>query len=145
MTISERLKQIRQNANLTCEEASEMVGVSHGSWWNWETGKSFPRDASLEKVAHEFGVRKEWLFNGIGAPTYEGEAKRLEEVKMQRIEASRSIHSVEDEERLKDINLLISLITDMDMPRERKRRVHKTLSAYRTELESVVLFGEKRS
>ena len=144
MSIGKRLYEIRENAGLTCQDASELIGASHGSWWNWENGKATPRDRTLDKIAEEFGVRKEWLESGIGAPTRESEAKRLEEAKMKRIEESRTVHSVEDEARLKDINFLISTIGDMNLPRERKRRIHKTLSAYRTELESTVLFGEQR-
>ena len=51
-------------------------------------------------------------------------------------------YSRESEERLRDIETVIKFIKQMDVPKERKRHIHKTLSHYRTELENVVLFGE---
>lgn len=52
------------------------------------------------------------------------------------------VYKAEDGRRLDDINMIIKHLRDMKVTREEKQRLHKTLSHFRTQLESVVLFGE---
>lgn len=81
---------------------------------------------------------------GKGYKTPEEEAQKIEEAKQRKLDESRSVHSADDEEKLRDINVLMGVIKDLDVPKDRKRHIHKTLSMYRTDLESRVLFGEVR-
>jgi transcriptional regulator with XRE-family HTH domain len=52
------------------------------------------------------------------------------------------VYKAEDGRRLDDINMIIKHLRDMKVTKEEKQRLHKTLSHFRTQLESVVLFGE---
>ena len=47
------LKMLRAKFNFTQKEAGAKVGVSEGTWSNWEKGKSFPdvpKIIEIEKV-----------------------------------------------------------------------------------------------
>lgn len=52
------------------------------------------------------------------------------------------VYKAEDGRKLDDINLLIRHLRDMHITADEKRRLHNRLSQMRTEVESVVLFGE---
>ena len=52
------------------------------------------------------------------------------------------IYRAEDGKKLDDINLLIRHLRDMHITDDEKKRLHNRLSQMRTEVESVVLFGE---
>ena len=51
------LKMLRARYNFTQAEASESVGVSEGTWRNWETGKSFPDVQKIIKLEEVFKVK----------------------------------------------------------------------------------------
>ena len=52
------------------------------------------------------------------------------------------IYRAEDGRKLDDINLLIRHLRDMHITDDEKKRLHTRLSQMRTEVESIVLFGE---
>lgn len=52
------------------------------------------------------------------------------------------VYRAEDGRKLDDINLLIRHLRDMHITDDEKRRLHNRLSQMRTEVESIVLFGE---
>lgn len=78
----------------------------------------------------------------MGEKTPEAQQKKAEEMQSKLKDEKVTKYSRESEERLRDIETVIKFIKQMDVPKERKRHIHKTLSRYRTELENVVLFGE---
>lgn len=47
LTFADRLKKNRKKANLTQKKIAELIGISQGSYANWENGK---REPSLENV-----------------------------------------------------------------------------------------------
>lgn len=99
----------------------------------------------MKSIADTFEVTSKWLETGLGEKTpVEAEAK-AEAVKAKKRDESVTCYSREDEEKLRDIETVIRYIKQMDIPKERKRHIHRTLSAYRTDLENIVLFGEIRS
>ena len=51
------LKMLRAKHNFTQAEAGESVGVSEGTWRNWEMGKSFPDVQKIIKLEEVFGVK----------------------------------------------------------------------------------------
>lgn len=55
MTIT--LKMLRAKYNLTQLEAGVKVGVSEGTWSNWENGKSFPDVPKIKSIEKEFDIK----------------------------------------------------------------------------------------
>ena len=119
-----------------------MIGVSHASWSNWEGGRYNPSVDSIKQIADTFGVTKEWLETGLGEKTPQEAKAKEEAVKAKKRDEAVTCYNREDEERLRDIETVIRYIKQMDIPKERKRHIHRTLSQYRTDLENIVLFGE---
>lgn len=52
MSISENIRQIRQNAGLTQEQFSIVAGVSPVAVSQWELGRSIPRMRSVDLIAN---------------------------------------------------------------------------------------------
>lgn len=144
MAFKDRIEELRKEHGLSGVEASELCGKSHGTWHNWESGKTYPNGKTMELIASTFGVRKQWLETGLGAKTPEEAEKIAEAAKQKRRDETETAYSREDEEKLRDIVTLIGSLKDLSIPKDRKRHIHRTLSAYRTDLENIVLFGEVR-
>ena len=61
------LKQARQTADLTQEDAAKKIGVSVYTLSNWERGKFFPKVIMLDKIAEVYGIPKDMIvFVGEG-------------------------------------------------------------------------------
>lgn len=142
--LKDRLFEIRTEHGLTRDEASLLVGASHSSWSNWESGRYAPRADAIDAIASTFGVTKQWLESGLGEKTEEEAEAKKKMLEAKKRDETQIVYKKEDEERLRDIETVIRYIKQMDVPKERKRHIHRTLSAYRTELENLVLFGEVR-
>lgn len=56
MTIGERIKKIRQEKGLSQKELGEKLNVSQQMIGQWETGKSNPKLANLQKIATTLSV-----------------------------------------------------------------------------------------
>ena len=67
-----------------------------------------------------------------------------DEAKMAKIESERKVYTINDMRNLDNINLLIKHLQILPIEKDEMRALHKTLSEFRTELESKVLFGERR-
>lgn len=141
MAFADRLKELRTENALSIAEAAELIGVANSTYYNWEQGK-FPRPDAIGKICEAYNVTRTWLETGMGEKTPEAQQKKAEEVQSKLKDEKVTKYSRESEERLRDIETVIKFIKQMDVPKERKRHIHKTLSHYRTELENVVLFGE---
>jgi len=140
--LKDRLFEIRTEHGFTREEASAMIGVSHASWSNWESGRYNPSTDSIKQIADTFGVTMKWLETGLGERTPEEVKAKEEAVKAKKKDEAVTCYNREDEEKLRDIETVIRYIKQMDIPKERKRHIHRTLSQYRTDLENIVLFGD---
>lgn len=144
MALTDRLLEIRTEHGLTRDEASVMVGASHSSWSNWESGRYAPKSDFIKVIADTFGVTERWLSVGLGEKTKEEAEAKAKVAEAKRRDESEVAYNKEDEERLRDIETVIKYIKQMDVPKERKRHIHRTLSQYRTDLENIVLFGETK-
>jgi transcriptional regulator, cro/CI family len=60
--ISERLKFLRKEKNLTQTELGEKVGIKRNTYSDWENGKTEPSFDNLVKLADFFNVSLDWLF-----------------------------------------------------------------------------------
>lgn len=144
MALTDRLFEIRTEHGLTRDEASIMVGASHSSWSNWESGRYAPKASALKTIAQTFGVTERWLEIGLGEKTLEEAEAKAKAMEAKKKDETQVVYNKEDEERLRDIETVIRFIKQMDIPKERKRHIHRTLSGYRTDLENIVLFGETK-
>lgn len=138
-----RLRSLRHEKGMSQAEAAALAGVSVNHYGKWELGKAFPRASSLEVLAGSFGVNVKWLLTGQGEKTPEDERRAREEREKVNRDESCTVYNIEDELKLKDIETLIGCLRQLDIPKVRKRHIHKTLCAYRAELESIVLFGKE--
>ena len=146
MTFAERLKFERQKAGLKQSDLAELMDVSQNTIWNWEQPDGrFPKPDKIKALADIFGVTPKYMEIGLGERTPEEAQKATEEAQAKKRDEKVTVVNREDEERLRDIETVIRYIKQMDVPKERKRHIHRTLSAYRTELENIVLFGDVRN
>lgn len=56
-----KIRQYREQMNMTQEQLAQAAGVTQGAVWQWERGLSVPRPAMLLKLATIFGVTIEQL------------------------------------------------------------------------------------
>lgn len=61
-----RLRMLRRERGLTLRILSSKIGVHYASIANWETDRSAPGSATIERLASFFGVNVKWLASGDG-------------------------------------------------------------------------------
>ena len=61
----DRLRVARAALNLHQKELAEELGVTTGTWQNWESGKFPPSSEALERLA-ALGIEGHWLLSGEG-------------------------------------------------------------------------------
>lgn len=67
MTENERIKELRKNyLRLTLAEFGERIGVRHSAISNIENGIRNVTDQMRTSICREYGVREEWLRDGVG-------------------------------------------------------------------------------
>lgn len=64
--MKDRIKTIRQSANLTQAQFAEKIGLSRNFVAMIEIGQREPSDRTVSDICRNFGVRKEWLLTGEG-------------------------------------------------------------------------------
>lgn len=57
----DRLKQLRENAELSQEELADELGISEPQIWRYEKGESSPRADILTRLATFFGVSADYI------------------------------------------------------------------------------------
>ncbi|MHA6057833.1 helix-turn-helix domain-containing protein [Enterococcus mundtii] len=62
--IGKRIKAIRENFDCTMEQFGQLIGTTKVAVYNWETGKRFPSDDSLEWLALLGKTTVEWIVYG---------------------------------------------------------------------------------
>ena len=63
MALGERIKECRQQANLSQEKVAELVGVSRQAVTKWEANQSAPSTDNLFKLAEIFGTSVDLLLS----------------------------------------------------------------------------------
>lgn len=70
-----RLKELRQNRNLSQKELAEILNVSTGTVGNWEVGLREPDFQTLTKIADIFNVSCDYLLGRFSADEGSNENK----------------------------------------------------------------------
>ena len=105
MSISERIKYLRDLHNLTQAELGRIAGVSDKAVSTWENGSAEPRMGAIQKIADHFGISKGWIIGesplGNSEPVLvcsnEGERRILEMYRsLNLIGKSRALQDLED-------------------------------------------------
>lgn len=68
ITINDRIKQIRNLANLTQTEFAEKIGLTKNYISLLENGQRAPSERTINCICREFGVSETWLYTGAGEP-----------------------------------------------------------------------------
>ncbi len=61
-TVGARIKQMRENRNLSVEQCCVKVGVSPSAWRMYESGNRLPRPEIMESIASLFGRTVQFIF-----------------------------------------------------------------------------------
>ena len=64
MTLPYRLKELRQQKNLTQAKVADSLGITQQSYARWEYGKVTPTPEKLSKIAKFYGVTTDYLLEG---------------------------------------------------------------------------------
>ena len=70
MNIHERLKQLRDELNLTTRAFGAAINMSGGAITNMEKGTRNPSDQTIKSICREFNVDYFWLTEGIGSEMF---------------------------------------------------------------------------
>lgn len=65
MSLGERIKKIRKLHGLTQKEFGEKIGVSSVTISTSESGKTKPDEQTLRLLCSTYGIRRQWLEEGI--------------------------------------------------------------------------------
>lgn len=80
-TVGDRLKQLRNEKNMTMQNLADALGLNNSSIVSkWERGERNPKDSALQAYANYFDVSKDWIINGNedDAPTIRNKLKEME-------------------------------------------------------------------
>jgi len=72
MTLGRRIKELRNNKNLTQEELAQKLNTNRPTLSNWELDRTQPGYTMLKKVADFFEVSTDYLLNGTSADLLPG-------------------------------------------------------------------------
>lgn len=64
--MNERIKEIRKHYKMTQEEFSEKLCIGKSALSRIESGINNPSEQTIKLICQEFGIRREWLLNGLG-------------------------------------------------------------------------------
>lgn len=67
MTIGERIKEVRNDNNLSMAAFAERVGSTSGAISMWEHDQRNISSSSIKLLCSEFKINEEWLKYGIGS------------------------------------------------------------------------------
>ncbi len=61
MTLNERIKELREQKELSQEQLSIILGTKRATLGNWETGRAEPDTTMIQKIADYFNVSIDYL------------------------------------------------------------------------------------
>lgn len=102
MDFGDRIKQLRENVNLSREQLSNKINISYSALSKYETNNRFPDKITLNKIADFFDVSTDYLLGRNKSTSNEED----EEVK----ELVDIIYKLDKEDRDAVLKILDSLI-----------------------------------
>lgn len=114
MTISKRIKTVRESFGLTQEEFAERIELGRSHVSLLESGKRSPSDLTVSNICRVYGVNREWLVDGKGDKF--GGAQTL-------IESVVRLLNVADDEDRKVVTAFLQL------PTEKRKAFHDFLDS----------------
>lgn len=117
MMISDRIKKLREQNNITQAELAEALGVTTSAVSAWEKGINAPRMGAVHKIAQYFNVTKSYLVNDEDSPLYDKEAIMIAEtlVKYENHELAQlmqKISNMDTKEKDKIIKVIKTMIEE---------------------------------
>lgn len=64
--MKERIRKLRKTLDLTQKAFAERIGMKSNTIATYEMGRAIPSDPAINNICKEFGVREQWLREGIG-------------------------------------------------------------------------------
>lgn len=65
-TVGERIKAVRKNAKMTQPQFADLLGLTHASISQFETGKNGASNSTITAICRIFHVNKQWMETGEG-------------------------------------------------------------------------------
>lgn len=121
MSFGERLKQVRENNNLTREDLANKLNISYSAISKYETNIRFPDQETLSKIADLFNVTTDYLLGRSDIPN-----PYMKENTFPADKLSEEIHNLSPESQ-EEIKKLIELYKIKDM-QKRNSEVSDELS-----------------
>lgn len=75
----QRLKEVREENNLTIKELANSIGLSEGTLSRYENGKMEPKRTTIKVLSEMFSVNPAWLIGYDEASKYSEQSKRCGE------------------------------------------------------------------
>lgn len=63
--MKDRIKTIRKTAGLSQTKFGESLGITLSAVQKWEMGLNVPDSSSVKLICERYGVREEWLRDGV--------------------------------------------------------------------------------
>lgn len=64
--MNNRIRTIRQSANMSMRAFGDRIGVSSAAVSKIETGVNAPSEQTIRAICNEFNINREWLEFGVG-------------------------------------------------------------------------------
>ena len=64
--MNDRIKEIRKSMNLSQDAFGKRLGITGASVSRLESGDREPSDQTVISICREFGIRRQWLEEGVG-------------------------------------------------------------------------------
>ena len=68
MTIGERIKKIRKDANVTQQQFADRLDLKRNTIGNYEVDIIAPSERTIKAICAAYNVNPDWLISGIGEP-----------------------------------------------------------------------------
>ncbi|WP_370786172.1 helix-turn-helix domain-containing protein [Ruminococcus callidus] len=131
----ENLKRARENAGLTQTQAAQKIGVSDGTYKNYEQGKREPNGDKIVTIANAFGVTTDYLLGRPDAKPPEeplDEFARKEHLKSLEKVFMKKYLALTEEQRDKVLDFLRGVVAEETAAQASKLKMSRVYEAARS-------------
>lgn len=132
----ENLKRARENAGLTQTQAAQKIGVSDGTYKNYEQGKREPNGDKIVTIANAFGVTTDYLLGRPDAKPPEeplDEFARKEHLKSLEKVFMKKYLALTEEQRDKVLDFLRGVLAEETAAQASKLKMSRVYEAARSD------------